>query len=90
MKTMSIPPVRVKPELREEIEAALLEGETMASLVEKAVRSEVKRRREQAEFVQRGLAAIARSEAAGDWRPAEQVLDRLQAHIEAARARRVA
>lgn len=42
----------------------------------------------QAQFVARGRAAIARSEAAGDFVPAEQVLARLQAKVDAAQARR--
>ena len=77
----------VEPALREELEGALGAGETLAALVEKAVRSEVERRRGQAEFVRRGLAAVARSEAAGDWSPAETVLARLEAKVAAARKR---
>jgi len=50
----------------------------MAALVENAVRTE---------FVRRGLAAIARSEAAGDWVPAEAVIDKLEAQVAAARDR---
>lgn len=81
MKTTTIPPVRIKPEFREEIEQALEEGETMAALVEKAVRSEVTRRREQAEYVRRGLAAIVRTAEAGDGIPAETVIARLRAKV---------
>ena len=73
MKTATTPPIRIEPALRQEIEQALGDGETMASLVESAVRTEVSRRRDQTEFVRRGLASIARSEADGDWIPAETV-----------------
>ncbi|MDD2880350.1 MAG: hypothetical protein PHQ58_07920 [Rhodoferax sp.] len=59
----------------------------MAALVENAVRIEVSRRREQSEFVRRGLAAIARSEAAGDWIPAETVIAKLEAKVAVARER---
>ena len=72
---------------REEIEQSLETGETMAALVEHAVRTEVSRRRDQSEFVRRGLAAIARSEAAGDWIPAETVIAKLEAKVAAARKR---
>lgn len=59
----------------------------MAALVENAVRIEVSRRREQSEFVRRGLAAIARSEAAGDWVAAETVIAKLEAKVAVARER---
>ncbi|MEY2684156.1 MAG: hypothetical protein RJA09_1300 [Pseudomonadota bacterium] len=87
MKTATIPPIRIEPVFRQEIEQSLVDGETMASLVENAVRTEVARRREQSEFVRRGLAAIARSEAAGDWVPAEVVVAKLEAKVAAAKER---
>ena len=88
MKTATIPPVRIAPQLREELEQALEEGETLAALVESAVRHEVHRRREQAEFVRRGLAAIERSRQAGDGIPAEAVIAKLEAKLAAARKTR--
>ena len=87
MKTATIPPIRVEPAFREAMEQSLDAGETMAALVESAVRTEVARRREQTEFVRRGLAAIARSEAAGDWVPAERVIAKLQAKVALAKER---
>lgn len=87
MKNASIPPIRIESTFRQEIEMSLGDGETMASLVENAVRTEVTRRRDQSEFVRRGLAAIARSEANGDWIPAEAVISKLEAKVAAARER---
>jgi Arc/MetJ-type ribon-helix-helix transcriptional regulator len=87
MKAATIPPIRIESAFREEIEQSLGTGETMAALVENAVRTEVSRRRDQSEFVRRGLAAIARSEAAGDWIPAETVIAKLEAKVAAARER---
>jgi Arc/MetJ-type ribon-helix-helix transcriptional regulator len=87
MKTATIPPIRIEPSFREEIEQSLGSGETMAALVENAVRAEVSRRRDQSEFVRRGLAAIARSEADRDWVPAETVIAKLEAKVAAARER---
>ncbi len=87
MKTATIPPIRIEPSFREDIEQSLESGETMAALVETAVRTEVTRRRLQSEFVRRGLAAIARSEADGDWIPVESVLAKLDAKVAAARER---
>ena len=87
MKSATIPPIRIETAFRQEIEQSLGDGETMASLVENAVRTEVARRRDQSEFVRRGMAAIARSEAAGDWIPANTVIAKLEAKVAAARER---
>jgi len=88
MKTTTIPPVRIEPQFREEIEQALEDGETLAALVEKAVRSEVVRRREHAEFVRRGLAAIKRSTEADDGIPAAAVISKLRARVAVARKKK--
>jgi hypothetical protein len=85
MKTATIPPVRIEPQFREEIEQSLVEGETMAGLVETAVRAEVTRRREQSEFIRRGLAAIARTVSANDGIPADAVIAKLEAKLASAR-----
>lgn len=90
MKSATIPPVRTTPQFRQEMEQALEEGETLAALVERAVRDEVRRRREQAEFLQRGLAAIGRTQADGDGIPAETVIAKLEAKLVAARRRKKA
>jgi hypothetical protein len=57
MKSAVIPQVRVEPQLRAELEATLRNGETLSEFVEAAVREAAKRRRTQAEFISRGLAA---------------------------------
>lgn len=88
MKTATIPPVRVEPALRDALERSLGHGETLASMVESAVRTELARRQHQAEFVSRGLSAITRSEAAGDWVPVDAVLAKLEAKLSAARQQR--
>ena len=87
MPTAPIPPIRVEPALRGENENALESGETVGALVEDAMPPEVARRRDRSAFVRRGLAAIARSEAAGDWVPAGAVIAKLEAKVAAARAR---
>lgn len=56
----------------------------MAALVEGAVRPDVNRRRDQSKFARRGVAAIARSEAAGDSIPAETVIAKPNAKVAAA------
>lgn len=85
MKTATIPPVRIDPSFRQEIEQSLEGGESLASLVETAVRNEVVRRRVQSEFVRRGIAAIQRSAAAGDGIPAQAVIAKLEMKLAAAR-----
>ena len=57
MKTANMPSLRVDPALREAAEAVLREGESLSSFMEQSLRDEVNRRRIQAEFVLRGLAA---------------------------------
>ena len=88
MKTATIPPVRIDPSFRRDIEQSLEINESLASLVEKAVRNEVTRRRVQSEFVRRGMAAISRTVAAGDGIPAETVIAKLEAKLAAARQAR--
>jgi hypothetical protein len=74
--------------MRDDLERSLEPGETMTSFLKLAVQRELARRREQSEFVRRGLASIARSEAAGDWVHADAVIANLEAKVTAARERR--
>jgi predicted transcriptional regulator len=90
MKTATIPPVRVESAFRDDMQQALLDGESLASLVETAVRSEVNRRRVQAEFIRRGMAAIERTVAANDGVPAEEVIAKLEAKVALAKKTRKA
>lgn len=86
MKTATIPPVRIDPSFRKEIEQSLEGGESLASLVETAVRNEVAHRRIQSEFVRRGIASIQRTVAAGDGIPAQAVIAKLESKLAAARS----
>ena len=52
------------------------------------IRQELRDNVEQSEFIRRGLASIARSEAVNDWIPAEDVIAKLEAKVAAARERR--
>jgi len=90
MKTATIPPVRIEPTFREEIEQALDEGESLASLVETAVRHEITRRQTQSEFIRRGIAAIGRTVAEGDGIAPATVIARLEAKLAEARKTRQA
>ena len=57
MKTATLPSLRVEPGLRKAAEGVLREGESLSSFMEQSLRDEVNRRRMQAEFIARGLAA---------------------------------
>ena len=81
LKPSTLPPVQIEPSFRVEMESSLHPDESLASLVETAVRSEVKRRQDQAEFLRRGIASIQRTAVAGDGIPASRVIARLEAKL---------
>ncbi len=85
MKTATIPPIRVKPDFRMELESVLEPGESLSAFVENAVRSTVQMRKDQAEFVRRGIAAIEDTQRAGSGIPAEVMMAKLEAKLAAAR-----
>ena len=85
MKTAVIPQVRVEPELRAELDAVLRQGETLSEFVEASVRSAVEFRRVQTAFLARGEASWASFLRTGVATPADQVLDKLQAKLDAKR-----
>lgn len=87
MKTTTIPPIRVEPDFRAEVEAVLGEGETLSQFVEASVRASVERRRMQAEFIARGLRSRDAARRTGDYVHADEVIDGLQRKLDAARAR---
>lgn len=89
MKIARIPPVRVEPELRAEVEALLTDGETLSDFVESSIREKVTRRRVRDEFVTRGLRALSEAHQSGHYVEADQVLGALEQKLEQARARQV-
>jgi hypothetical protein len=85
MKTATIPPIRVEPSFRLELEGVLGQGESLSEFVENAVRSTVQMRKTQAEFVQRGITAIAETKRVGGGISAEVVIAKLEAKLASAR-----
>lgn len=85
MKTASFLPSRIQSDFRQEIEGVLEDGETLSQFVEGAVRREVDKRKYQAEFVRRGIAAIRVTQRTGNGVLASEVLSRLDARLLAAR-----
>jgi hypothetical protein len=86
MRSASLPPIRVEPELRQQLEEVLAEGETLTSLVEYAVRQELTRRVSEAEFHKRGFASLARAKETGVYLDADEVLSGLEDRLRAAKA----
>lgn len=82
MKTAQLPPVRVAPAVREEIESALNEGETLSEFVETAALEAARRRKAQQDFLARGRASLARAKASGEFHPAEDVLAGMAQRLE--------
>jgi hypothetical protein len=85
MKTATLPPIRVAPDFRLELEGVLEQGESLSQFVENAVRTTVARRKTQAEFVRRGIAAIDATQREGSGIPADVVIAKLEAKLAAAR-----
>lgn len=85
MKSAVIPQIRVEPELRAELESVLEQGETLSGFVEASVRKAIEFRRVQSAFHARALAASEAYHRNGESIPVDQVLDRLQARLDAKR-----
>ena len=87
MKTAQLPPVRVTPSVREQIESVLLDGESLTQFVEKATLDAARRRKAQQEFIARGRASLAKARRSGELHAADDALhamrDRLNARIAA-------
>ena len=79
MKTATLPPLRVEPKFRKAAEAVLRDGESLSSLMEQSLRGEVNRRRMQAEFIARGLAAREDAKRTGVYFTVEESLASLDA-----------
>jgi hypothetical protein len=83
MKTATLPVIHVEPDLRLELEGVLAHGESLSQFFECAVRATVAKRKTQAEFVRRGMAAIDEAKREGSGIPADVVLAKLKAKLAA-------
>ncbi|WP_304862659.1 YlcI/YnfO family protein [Rhodoferax sp.] len=86
MKTATIPSIRVKPELRAQVEALLGDDESLSEFVETSVRESVQRRRNQAEFIARGIASLEGARRTGDHVDADVVIGSLERKLVVAKA----
>ena len=84
MKTATMPPLRVEPELRQAAEEMLEPGETLSGFVEESLRRNVERRQAQRAFIERGLASRDAARESGHFVAADVVLARLAEKLDRA------
>ena len=87
MKTTTIPPLRVSPQLRRQAEAVLDQGETLSGFVLDALNRNIEYRKARKEFVARGLASAERARKSGRYVPADRVIEKLSRRLAKARQR---
>ncbi len=87
MKTTTIPPLRVSPELRREAESVLQDGETLSGFMLESLQGSIARRRDQQAFLQWGLKSAAKARRTGRYVNADDVLDGLSARLKKATAK---
>lgn len=87
MKTTTIPPLRVSPELRRQAEAVLEKGETLSGFVLEAVNRNIEYRKSRQAFIDRGLASAEQARKTGKYIPAEKVFAKLDRRLAKARQR---
>ena len=85
VKTAAIPSIRVRPELRAEVEALLGEGESLSEFVESSVMESVRRRRNQVEFVVRGITSLENAKLTDNYVDPEVLVKRLERKLAVAK-----
>ena len=85
MKSATIPPLRVTPDLRNEAESVLREGESLSRFVEDSLRRQIEQRRFRNEFIARGLAARESAKSSGEYASKEEVMDSLREILDASK-----
>jgi predicted transcriptional regulator len=88
MKSATFPSIRVDPELRDAAENILGEGETLSGFVEQSIRESIERRRNQSEFIARGIASRDAARSSGDYLSSFEVLEKLGSRLDALRMKR--
>jgi predicted transcriptional regulator len=87
MKTTTIPPLRVSPELRKQAEAVLDQGETLSGFVLDALNRNIEYRKVRQEFIARGLSSAAKAAKTGKYVSADKVLGKLTRKLAKAKQR---
>lgn len=88
MKTATLPPLRVTPELREAAEAVLREGESLSGLMVASLRDEIRRRQLQAAFIAGGLMARDEAKRTGSYESLDDVMGSLRGLLKSAEAKK--
>jgi hypothetical protein len=88
MKSATFPSIRVAQELRDAAESILGEGETLSGFVEQSIREGIERRRNQSEFIARGIASREAARSSGDYLSSSEVLEKLEHRLDALRTKR--
>lgn len=78
MKSSSMPPIRVEPELRQAAESVLREGESLSSFMEESLKAGIQHRKTQREFIARGLVSREEAKQTGEYFAADMVFDELK------------
>ena len=85
MKSATISPLRITPDLRNEAESVLREGESLSRFVEDSLRRQIEQRRFRNEFIARGLAARESAKSSGEYASKEDVMDSLRGILDASK-----
>lgn len=88
MKSATIPPLRVTPELRQAVEGVLRDDESLSSFVETSLARQVEFRKMQREFIARGLASRETAMKTGQYVSKEESLAALDAILDKHRTAR--
>ena len=81
MKSSTLPPLRVRPELRQAAENILRKDETLSSFMEESLRAGIQHRQAQQEFIARGLASRDEAKQTGEYYSANAVFDELSSML---------
>lgn len=81
MKTAALPPLRVSPQLREEAESLLAEGESLSAFMLESLTINIERRKAQEDFIARGLASGEAARKSGKYVSAASVIKKLETRL---------
>ena len=87
MKTTTIPPLRVSPELRKQAEGVLAQGETLSGFMLDALTRSIAYRKSRHDFIARGLASATQAEKTGKFVSAGRVIEKLERKLIKAKQR---
>jgi len=85
MKTATIPPLRVDPELRTLAQNSLHEGETLSSFVIESLKQGIQNRQLKQDFISRGLASRLDAKTTNEYFESGEVLNELKQMLDDAK-----